>query len=584
MFLNYDRNNEEQTHKLVDFIENHVYTGLRELSTNIFLRPQKVKDYVHLYSLLSRNIKIISCHNFVCTPIFSHYLIKEGICSEFEAKQLSARLPNQSDMFYLHSFSEFINSSNCQLPNSHEIEFIESFIEDDLNKLVELTSATNFDYSHKIFQDGKSVSLINLSAMYGAIKCFKYLLVHNPDLQDICNYAVVGGNTEIIRILKQAGVNFNDTSIVSLYFRRDELFDWLRSETTEDNNQENQNGNQNQNQNHIEYSITETLSIKAIYSLTKKNPLLCINDWLSVFTLDGLVEPVRELSKNCMFSNSLFFLIRDEESLNNLLLKAPQKYFNKLISYSISKEYLFHLRFLIHHPKFDYIKIDKNIITEINNRYKNIYDEIQAIISSVISPEKAYQNFLHNLPINENIVFDLMKHCIQINDILTYNEVSKKYSYVNFSLEQLLELLKFSPFTWSFASKKIVEKEPDGSVCIPLTRYYFISEDNGIIPAQVADIIMKDPELQSQLTAYDCINLLSMIQLEYTDISPLISLLTKFGLISDPDYVSRLYLKNDIQEIVYQSPQIDQLIKEDVDNSISIIPVQPMFIKKSQWN
>ncbi|EAY01674.1 hypothetical protein TVAG_384130 [Trichomonas vaginalis G3] len=183
MFLNYDRNNEEQTRKLVDFIENHVYTGLRELSTNIFLRPQKVKDYVHLYSLLSRNIKIISYHNFVCTPIFSHYLIKEGICSEFEATQLSSMLPNSTNEYYLNLFAEFISFANCVNPDAKEIEFIDSFIDDNIDKFVELTSKTDFDYNEKLFKNRRPISLINLSAMYGAIKCFKYLLVHNPDLE-----------------------------------------------------------------------------------------------------------------------------------------------------------------------------------------------------------------------------------------------------------------------------------------------------------------------------------------------------------------------------------------------------------------
>ena len=173
-----------------------------------------------------------------------------------------------------------------------------------------------------------------------------------------------------------------------------------------------------------------------------------------------------------------------------------------------------------------------------------------------------------------------MKYCIRINDMATFDELTINFRNTDYSLEQLLKLLKLSPLTWSFASKKIVEKEPDGSVCIPLTRYYFISEDNGIIPAQVADIIMKDPELQSQLTAYDCINLLSMIQLEYTDISPLISLLTKFGLITDPSQINENTSLTDIQEIVYNSPKIDELIKEDIEGFANIIAPHHDFITK----
>ncbi|EAY20790.1 hypothetical protein TVAG_391740 [Trichomonas vaginalis G3] len=198
------------------------------------------------------------------------------------------------------------------------------------------------------------------------------------------------------------------------------------------------------------------------------------------------------------------------------------------------------------------------------------------MINTVNSPEKAYHNFINGLPVNDEIIFDVMKYCIKVNDLTTFMDFSAKYGYVDLQIDQLIELLQLSSLTWPFAAAKIVEKEPDGSVCIPLTRYFSISQYNGSIPAQVADIIMKDPDLQSKLNAFDCINLLSMVKPMITDISPLKSLLAKFGLIDEDKITRNLF---DIKKLVFNSPKINQLAKEDINGFVNIIPPYFDFIK-----
>ncbi|EAY23039.1 hypothetical protein TVAG_182750 [Trichomonas vaginalis G3] len=563
LFLNYDRNNKEQTSKLLDFIENNIHTGFQELSTNIFLRPQKVRDYVHLYSLLSKNVKIIVCQNLICTPIFSYYLIKEKVCSVFEAEQLMATTASNIFRSYIATFSRLIDCFNCKLFEKINIEIIETFIDDNPDKFIELTSKMDFSEGDIL------ETLTKLSALYGAVNCFKYLSLQEPNFTDISNYAVVGGNMEIIRILIQKGIRFDESAIVALYFRRDELFDWLQSQKTEETTQ--------RNQNHLEYSITDTLTIRAIYSLTKKNRLIYTNDWLSVFSLDGLIEPIRELSKSCMFLGSLFFNVTDEEILNNFLDNARDVYILKLLDYSLIFGYSLHLHVIINHMKFPSIcQLNPKILDFIKSKNPEIFKEVNNILQIDTDIEKNYQKFIAGIPINISVLIDVMKYSMNMNDLQTFQNLCEKFNDADCTIEQLIGFLQSSSLTWPFASKKIVEKEPDGSVCIPLTRYFSISNDNSIIPAKVADIIMKDQDLQSQLTAYDCINLLSMVQPEYTDISPLISLLRKFGLITD----EKLKTINEIQEFVYNSPKIDELVKEDIDEFLNIIPPHLDFINK----
>ncbi|EAX92486.1 hypothetical protein TVAG_435380 [Trichomonas vaginalis G3] len=571
IFLNYDRNNSEQTHKLVEFIETCIYTGLREFATNIFIRPQKVKDYVYLYSQLSKNVKIIARHYFCCTPVFSQFLISEGVLPDFEARQLSANLPNAMSQSYLNVFSELINGANCQELKRIEKEIIETFIDDDPDRLIEITSKSDFKLDTEMLDGKRAVTLIHLAAMYGAVNCFKYLLMNNPKLEEIANFAVVGGNKEIIRILMQSGVKFDQSAITALYFRRDELFDWIKSEFSEETQDD---------PNNIAYAITDTLSIRAIYALTLTNELIISNDWLSAFVLDRMVDWCRELSKNCMFLNSLFFTLTDEEILNNLLEKTTNSYFGMLFAEAVKTGYAFHLRVLVHHLNFDFFEMEKGMLNSIKKKFPDIHDEIQAITHAVVSPEKAYLIFTHGLPISEDMAFEVMKYCIKVNDAFSFMSLADKFQNINLSIEQLIELLQLSSITWLYVASEVSTRQLDPSVYVLLVRYYYSSIDNSLLPPKIADIILKSPELMEKLTPYDCINLFMMVREEIQDFSPLISLFKKFKFITEDNPITNGQPISDIRTIILNSPRINELIQEDIEGFVNVIPSNPVFLKK----
>lgn len=80
----------------------------------------------------------------------------------------------------------------------------------------------------------KCPTFLQIAAFFGSLKCFKYLLLNGADLRcndfegkTIAQFAVAGGNNEIIRILHQSNVSFSGTLQVAALFHRNEIFCWI---------------------------------------------------------------------------------------------------------------------------------------------------------------------------------------------------------------------------------------------------------------------------------------------------------------------------------------------------------------------
>ena len=74
----------------------------------------------------------------------------------------------------------------------------------------------------------QETNLIDIAAFYGSINCFKFLFMNNVEVtENTCEYAVCGGNIEIVRILEQKGLPFRCSLLHSIECHRDEITDWL---------------------------------------------------------------------------------------------------------------------------------------------------------------------------------------------------------------------------------------------------------------------------------------------------------------------------------------------------------------------
>ena len=94
-----------------------------------------------------------------------------------------------------------------------------------------------------------SPPLISVSAFYRAVNCFSLLLQEGADINKtdeietpLADFAVAGGNMEIIRILDQKGVDFTKTLHIAAEYGHFEIFMWLYQNKNLDLNERDQYG------------------------------------------------------------------------------------------------------------------------------------------------------------------------------------------------------------------------------------------------------------------------------------------------------------------------------------------------------
>lgn len=96
-----------------------------------------------------------------------------------------------------------------------------------LNELYKEESEPSFnDYS---YEKSIEVSLIDASACFGSILCFKYLLLNGYNLgSSSIGCAIHGGKAEIIHIVEQNGFHVSGKDIVlCLHNHQRDVFDWI---------------------------------------------------------------------------------------------------------------------------------------------------------------------------------------------------------------------------------------------------------------------------------------------------------------------------------------------------------------------
>lgn len=82
------------------------------------------------------------------------------------------------------------------------------------------------DYDH--LGKGK-LSRIELAALFGSVKCFKYFMINEDNIyEDICKFAISGGNNEIIHLCEQKGLQFEDCLSIASMYHHFEIFEWLK--------------------------------------------------------------------------------------------------------------------------------------------------------------------------------------------------------------------------------------------------------------------------------------------------------------------------------------------------------------------
>lgn len=107
---------------------------------------------------------------------------------------------------------------------------------DDIEKLQELSAQDDFDFNAKfefsLYERNSLLnsnpSLIEYSAFYGAINCFKYLLINNAKItNNIIEFVIAGENLEIFHICEQNDIDFSKGLEKAIKYHSYAIFNYL---------------------------------------------------------------------------------------------------------------------------------------------------------------------------------------------------------------------------------------------------------------------------------------------------------------------------------------------------------------------
>lgn len=161
----------------------------------------------------------------------------------FEAKDFLTRLNELRE----NNWQLFLKQSETNYP----LYSIQSIIElDDIDSFQKKAAEVNFNinqetkihsYENIVFPEVKP-TLLQLSAYYGSIKIFKYILLNGADLKiknkegfSFEHFAIAGGDPEMIRIFEQKGLSFHNTLRVAAQFHQNSVFQWIFDNKEKDN-------------------------------------------------------------------------------------------------------------------------------------------------------------------------------------------------------------------------------------------------------------------------------------------------------------------------------------------------------------
>lgn len=119
-------------------------------------------------------------------------------------------------------------------------DLLDTLQNDDHNAITKLTRLTSFGANlpvhtsfafSDIIEDGQKIeaSLINMSAFYGSVQCFRFLLNNGAKLDDkSLKSAIHGGNHEIIQAVEKHGIKVQEEDLLYAVFNHNsDVFDWI---------------------------------------------------------------------------------------------------------------------------------------------------------------------------------------------------------------------------------------------------------------------------------------------------------------------------------------------------------------------
>ena len=243
---------------------------------NLLLTMNDEKDINEIYKFIKlkklinfSKEKTILIMNIIASVVYSHQnLMKNAISLLQKFKKIDIILSdiyryghyentiNQINIIILLLLlsGKFFKSNTFQYLSPDQNEFIMSFykyhdkipiykaiINDDIDCFQRLIYKNNIDLDEKIsfpnfkiYKLLKSATLLEYSAFFGSIKCFKFCMMNAKkiDFYDLLEYAIAGGNIDIIHMTE---IQSNDSTIkennklldIAILYMRNELIEYI---------------------------------------------------------------------------------------------------------------------------------------------------------------------------------------------------------------------------------------------------------------------------------------------------------------------------------------------------------------------
>jgi ankyrin repeat protein len=144
---------------------------------------------------------------------------------------------------------ETLRANGWRLQRKHrkffrnEETLIPRILEDDVDPLKVASQSPDFSTESRLKPTAfipstflnSQPTLIHVAAFLGAVNCFRFLLANGAELHAVDNvgrtlpqFAVAGGNVDIIRECQRHGLDFFGTFHIAIQFHRHDIADWLR--------------------------------------------------------------------------------------------------------------------------------------------------------------------------------------------------------------------------------------------------------------------------------------------------------------------------------------------------------------------
>ena len=202
-----ERNKREIQRKVFDFIEKRKIDSCLNAIYNFIEYAELIRP------------KEIESLDFLVKSIFDHFKKKsENLSNGSESKYITAKRHNFTERETLERviFEDDVETLQRLIATKTKKEISEMMINGDsfFNKYINR-------YNTKL-------NVLDAAALYGSIKCFKYLLLNgNANNDNTCKCAIAGGNFEIVHFCEQGKLLFEDCLEISVSYHHFDLYEWL---------------------------------------------------------------------------------------------------------------------------------------------------------------------------------------------------------------------------------------------------------------------------------------------------------------------------------------------------------------------